>query len=214
MSYYPLYNTLFIGIPKTGTTTIRNILGFASITSDPQHISQEEIKLLGAKRVPNLHRRQVLDWGRHPTIENISSISNESRQLVEKAFKFSVVRNPYDRLVSAYAYYIEQHKIEKNFEQFVNEIDFKRLHLIPQHKFICIGEKICVDKIIKYENFETELRETLNLLNIFSEIPKLNISQRKPTKEYFNDYLYKIVKNIYEKDFELLDRERLWHLNL
>lgn len=216
MSYYPLYNTFFAGVPRTGSTTIRNILGTASLSNERTYISQERMQSLGSKRVPSWRRRQVITWNRHPKVSDVMNISKEAKELIENAFKFAVVRNPYDRIVSSYCFYIDSIKKHNsnlplyNFKEYVQNVvvPCKTTHVLPQHEFVCVGGKISVDKITKYENFSEGLNEVFSIIGIKNyTIKKLNASAREEFGSYFDKELYNVISVVYKKDFELFDYE-------
>ena len=144
----------------------------------------------------------------------------------EKYFKFCFIRNPYDRLVSAYEYLKQggNQTTDKNiqkliltkyvtFEKFVvlylDKNTIYRVNLLkPQYWFIYDEHSnLMVDHIAKYENLDEEflfISEKLKLSDI--NLQKTN----KSTKEYsnYNEYYTQDMKNkvynLYELDFELL----------
>lgn len=141
-----------------------------------------------------------------------------------KYFKFSFVRNPWDRLVSAY-YFLknggmnEQDKqwAEKNlacypdFESFVkgwlNEDNIQTwVHFIPQHQFICDDKlNVKMDFVGRFESIDEGIdviQETLNLPRV--SIPKLNsLNKEKNYTEFYSEETEKIVADIYAIDIKL-----------
>jgi hypothetical protein len=92
-----------------------------------------------------------------------------SKKELDQYFKFTIVRNPWDRLLSAY-FFLKEGGFDENdkrwfeqnlshysdFEDFVvNWLRKKNIyswnHFIPQFEFVCINNKLAVDKFYKFE---------------------------------------------------------------
>ena len=129
----------------------------------------------------------------------------------DKVKVFSIVRNPYDKVISALFW---KSLIKKNFtsEQVCNIIKNKYLyannldnHNEPQYKFLTDenGELIKNIKIFKTET----LNESNNELNQFLGF-NVKIKQNNVNKNY-NKYLNKesisLINKFYKKDFELFN---------
>ena len=164
------------------------------------------------------------------------SVSNEGHRKVhfykkifgkkfKKFFVFSFVRNPYDRLYSAYKFLqtggmnihdqnaYKQHLIGyKNFEDFIfnglnNQIVNEIVHFKHQSEFICndYGE-IIVDFVGKYENLDKDLSQLSKLINKDIILPHLNKgkAKHKCDKIYTNE-MKEIVYKMYRRDFEIFN---------
>lgn len=147
-----------------------------------------------------------------------------------KSFKFSFVRNPWDRTLSAYKFAkmgrtesmgvrnAEQYKIPEfdSFEKFVTqwlpnqkleELDFI---FQPQYYFLYDDkDELLVDFTGKLEYLDEDIKQLETKLN-----RQLNISHENKTsggKNYRDDYrtpeMIQIIRNIYEKDIELFGYE-------
>jgi hypothetical protein len=123
---------------------------------------------------------------------------------------FCVVRNPYDKIVSAYKYGYGKNASKKGLNIFIKEkiSNFKKnerwngCHLLPQHKYTQ-GDIKC-DHILKFENLDNEfevLMDKYNIKNIKLEKnnKSKNIISSKDLDQESKDLIYKI----YKKDFEL-----------
>jgi len=141
-------------------------------------------------------------------------------------YKFTVVRNPFDRLVSAFEYLskggnsprdkIFQEKFipeGMSFQLFVEKLHANKemqqwIHLQPQYHFIFDEyEEKMVDDIIKFENFRDGIQVILNRLNITKEMNHAKKSNRKAYSKYYDDKTIFLVAELYNKDFELLGYE-------
>ncbi len=132
-------------------------------------------------------------------------------------FKFTFVRNPWDRLVSLYSEKIVNHKktinkvpyykqfIGLSFESFLDRIIYSDLesciphhrlqtHLMPLNKMNFIG---------KLENFNKDIRFVLDHLKIKNcKIQHLNRSKHSHYSDYYNNRYKKLVESKYAEDIE------------
>ena len=157
----------------------------------------------------------------------------EFRQVAKKEFKnlykFAIIRNPFDRLISAFSFVqeglykemIDRPSILKtrkiiqlkgmNINDFIlqwlpengNYIDFV---FMPQTHFICDKKKkIMVDKLIKFEEInkleEIILRETGITLK---KISKKNKTQKQQIYN-LSDASKEYIRKLYKQDFELFE---------
>ncbi|HEH4418405.1 TPA: sulfotransferase family 2 domain-containing protein [Campylobacter coli] len=150
-----------------------------------------------------------------------------NKERFESYFSFGFVRNPYDRVVSAYHYlrngggtlgdekWAKENIYKYNsFKEFV--LDLKNveiqnkilnwIHFIPQYKFLCDNEKnILVNFLGKFENLEEDFQKILKILSRKDELVHINKSNHIDYKNYYNGAMYKIVREIYRDDFEIFD---------
>lgn len=142
-------------------------------------------------------------------------------------FKFTFVRNPWDRLVSAF-FYIKNfdplsndriffdHYIGQNttFEGFVLKLaddNFWKLirkweHFTPQSEFICNKSgDICIDYLGRYESLNFDLKKIADKIGVsFSSSDPLNVSKHRYFKDYYSAETRRIVGHRYTKDISLL----------
>jgi hypothetical protein len=145
---------------------------------------------------------------------------------VKQYFKFAFVRNPWDRLYSAYSflrkggmYKVDAEFYEKNlshlnnFEEFVIDwLDAKTVdsfpHFVPQYKFVTSRKernKILMDFIGRFENLEEDFHrvcKTLKFKNV--QLRKENMTDNG-YKTYFHAYSKEMkdkVQELYERDIE------------
>ena len=137
-------------------------------------------------------------------------------------FKFAFVRNPWDRLYSAYRYlksggWNAEDKIwyESNIAEYDNFNDFvtkwlttsninKHLHFMPQCHFICdSNDKILVDYLAYFETINDDFDRIANKLNIKAALKHHNANPAGSYIHTYNDETRNIVANVYSKDIAL-----------
>jgi hypothetical protein len=203
MPYYGKPNILFIHIPKTGGTVIEN-----------------EIKKIYEERLFNTNRfflENILDppynsiTPQHQFYTTIYKYRDILNINFNKIKTFTVVRNPYDRIISDLLW---SKKInEKNNSREVYEIIINKYifmdnldnHNKPQYKFIT-DENLNLIPNIKIFYCE-RLNDTNNELNDFLGFD-INIKQENVNKDYskfLNEKSIKLINDIYKKDFELFN---------
>jgi hypothetical protein len=143
----------------------------------------------------------------------------------ERMFSFSVVRNPYNRLVSAYHYATQGGGSEggirkrsvysstlfNSFSSFVIEwLIFQNpedIELVfrPQYLFIMDAqENLLVKWLGRIEEKEEIETVILNELGLKIQLGQKNTSNRRGFQTYYTPELQALVYNFYKKDFELL----------
>ncbi len=173
----------YIHIPKTGGTSLTNILN----------------KIGGTETIAV-----------HDSIRALDNVS--------KFFIFTIVRNPYTRMVSAYLHRLRKNEFKYDFQTFLKTYNENHLDILPQSYYINAGktEDKQVSYIARYENYEDEIKKLLNKLNHNSKIPHLNknpIYDKHPNlkqEKYYNtfyteDWMKNIIKERYESDFKIFN---------
>lgn len=140
-----------------------------------------------------------------------------SPQEFDKYFKFTFVRNPWDRVASAFFYHRERwpSSIFASFpdlNSFVHEwLDEENIATVsafrPQHTFICgTNNNIELDFIGYFENIEEDFNKVTQKLGIDCRLKttnKTNIKKRD-YRTYFDEKSIQIVAELYQKDILLL----------
>jgi hypothetical protein len=140
---------------------------------------------------------------------------------LQNYFKFTFVRNPWDRLVSAFFFLQKGGMTEDNrtwaaenlsaytgFEDFVrrgvNRAEIlSYLHFRPQCDFVCLqGTQPCMDFIGRYETLETDFAFICQKLNVQKQLSEANRnpSRAKDYREYYTQETRQIVSQVYAND--------------
>lgn len=157
--------------------------------------------------------------GGHNTLEQYSYIFPPKELL--SYFKFTFVRNPWDRLVSAYhflkaggiteadAKFFDEHLSEfYDFNEFVLEwVNEENIwlgqHFRPQVSYLeDKRKKLKPDFIGKFESIEQDYAYICNKLGVAGTLPKTNQSNRMNFRNYYTPDTIEIVRRVYKKDIE------------
>jgi hypothetical protein len=164
-----------------------------------------------------------LEWG-HKDVAYYQNVFG--KKTFENLYKFTVVRNPFDRLLSGYNFlqkggmnnmdksFSEQYlKDYVSFEDFIlngleNEPIKNWVHFRPQHSFITNKHnKLEVDFIAKLENIKDDFK-VINA-HFKRDVKLLHENKSEKTKQIYSTEMKKIIKSIYKRDFELFYPELL-----
>lgn len=150
-------------------------------------------------------------WKNHLSAYEIKTRVEE--KVWKEYFKFCVIRNPYDKLISAFFH----------FDVFRNNITGTKKELITRFrsnikngkglindrdKYV-IDNKLCIDGYIKTENMLCDLARICKILNVLynpDELPKLKSNFRPGgivLQEFFDMKTDEIVRTFYAFEFEV-----------
>ena len=155
-------------------------------------------------------------------------------ELHKDFFKFAVIRNPLDRLVSSYLelnvrygtkrdcwnakfYFLKND--EDRFKTFVDEITdkFFDLHIAPQIYYL-VDESFCVldmDLYILFEKLEERFEVLRKKFNLEGVLRKGHASLKGEKERVFEiidkNNLKDVIDEIYEEDWKLYNSLRMWN---
>ncbi len=199
------HKCIFVEIPKTGSTSIRAIIG-----SPPKaHLNICQIKY-------NMEHYWTHYGGIHNRIcESLYLLLPKSKRIeigkkkFNAYYKFGFVRNPWDRAVSLY-FRNEgmQMKNMMTFDEFVEWIKYSSStcrHPVPHVNQLDWlvnphGDKL-VDFIGKFDNLQDDWKFIAKRLGVSSELPH---KQKDPIrKKHYTEYYSKKTKDIIEDRFRI-----------
>lgn len=159
--------------------------------------------------------------GGHKTLNGYMNIFAPAELLYY--FKFAFVRNPYDRLVSAYEFLRrggitrnDKEFFEKELSQFSSFRNFvqgwltdrsvwKGIHFKPQYHFVCDpANKLHLDFLGRFENLEADFQYVASRLGVSAALPRTNSSSRDSYEKYYDNETREIVSLVYRRDLEVL----------
>jgi hypothetical protein len=183
----------FIRIPKNASTSIYRKLGkLNTITDDSMSILADS----------NTHRGIFA-----PSHCRLSqAVEVLGKDILDKIV-FTVVRNPFDRMVSQYFFALKQKLVK--FQSLENFIDFcgetKTIASLSQSYYLDIDTEI---NILRFENLEEDFKKLFEQNGIgilYSGLGHINKTKHKPFQQYYNPTLRAKVKALWAEDFERFD---------
>jgi len=185
---YLRYGAIFFHIPKTGGTSI-------------------SMRLYDPPMVMNIG---IVGMLRMFTAEEFG-----------KAFKFAFVRHPLDRLVSTFFHFKKTNDprdmeffarygnvTKDGFSAFVDwlgqkEACYRHTLLMPQKEFICLGDRLMVDELGRFETIDQDYAKIARRIGLNENLPRLNETEHQHYSEYYDDRLKNKAMRIYKRDFEI-----------
>lgn len=190
---------LFIHIPKCAGTSIEKM--FNRVYDDNAYIEH---------RV-NLNE---IEHPKHLTIKSYYDHFNNN--LLDNSFKFTIVRNPFDLLVSHYNYNIKSERVFMNgsndynvkknikFSDFINALynrqrDNNSTNVTSLTKYVNYND-FKLDFIGKFENLTADMNHICNVLGIQNNLPHINKNDHKNYREYYDENTKKMVYDMFGND--------------
>jgi hypothetical protein len=207
------HKCIFIHIPRTGGTSIENTIW--------PKVSKRQEKDLWNGFIDDYNNKYQTGGLQHLLGYQIKNIVGP--EVYNDYYKFTIVRNPYDKIVSQF-FYINKRKDLQTFlahnkgDEFKFYLDkiAKKKHVQwePQVNFVLDenGETI-VDFIGKFENFNNEVTKVLEKTGLDKKyfglvkrsIPHINQTVRNNYQTYYDDESKEMVEQLFKKDLEFFN---------
>ncbi|PYJ90824.1 MAG: hypothetical protein DME71_04735 [Verrucomicrobia bacterium] len=186
---------LFVHIPKTAGNSIQSALrNYSEDQLVALRKEQDGIERFGLRN-PNYNIKK------HSTLAEYRDALGNAQ--FGNLYKFTCVRNPWDRMVS---YYFtptqspetwDQKKFGKMIFKAVSVADYLRLDNCEQDPFAN------VDYIMRFENLADDFRTVCGTLGISpGTLPRYNRSRREHYSKYYDDELRELVRNRFAAEIE------------
>jgi hypothetical protein len=147
------------------------------------------------------------------------------KRIINQYYKFSFVRNPWDRLVSTYFFLMNGGLTEKDkkwtaqhIAEYTDFTDFvtnwlsvdhvnNSLHFQEQYRFLTNQkDELDVDFLGRFESLDQDFQTICEYLQIDRTLKKTNSSKRKNDyKSYYNETTKAIVAEVYKIDIKLFN---------
>lgn len=186
---------LYLSHGKTASTTIRNILN--SYCEDPR-----------------LDKK--IGW--HPDIKEVSNYCSQSNINLDQMYKFSFVRNPWARVLSAYFFYKKLNPSSpdgrektffartKSFDWWVRNVMTVNTSINQYPRMLDDSGNLSMNFIGKTENLEKDLNFVFEKLSLnFVKIPKLNSTNHQHYSHYYDECTSDMVYQACKIDIEAFD---------
>jgi len=198
MPVFHHYKCIFVHITKTGGTSIESAFNV------PFNDKNENREFMYGDIISEDLKQKKLS---SPALQHLTIM--ELKELLDpdvfnNYFKFAIVRNPWDRVLSEYFFDRNAYR-KKNpisFEDFVKNLNY--FHRYDQMSFISDNEgKILVDYVGKYENLKKDFIYICKKIGIKKiTLSAVNITRHRHYSTYYTEELREIVGNIYKRDIE------------
>jgi len=201
---------VFVHIPKTGGTSIEHALKMRG-----RHRREDRRRLMGPILTDELKAMGLRsNFLQHLTATEILRL--HAPGALEGYLKFSVVRNPWDRMVSVYHRQdrdmVEQARAqgvaldELGFEDFVEaSMRVQHAHVRPQHEYLTgpTGE-VAVDFVGRFETLEESFQEVCRRLGVRARLPVKYASGRssRDYRPFYSARSRELVARRYAGDIE------------
>jgi hypothetical protein len=197
-------NFIFVHVAKTGGQALKNTLRPYAVRQAPGQWR----RLLSHLPVP-----EGLDAQFGPHASARWAKLKLPRDFFEGAFKFALVRNPYDLAVSLYSFVRSnprhhRHQDAQNltFLEFL-ELEERRGRWRGRDqvsKLTGFGGEMLVDKVYRFEGMEDAFADIVRRLDLpaSAELIHKNASPRGPYQDYFTDKERALVERIWRRDLD------------
>lgn len=166
-------------------------------------------------------------YGRNVGHRKAQYYQDVSKSTFNSLYKFSVVRNPWDRALSAYNFvknggtrYVQptpnsiySQPVFDSFSSFVENwlpyADLSKSDVVfePQYKYICDKrDRIIIDFVGKIESIEADMAIIGKEIGKDINLKRLNATRSENTyRDYYTEKTKVIINQIYEKDIEIFE---------
>jgi dermatan 4-sulfotransferase 1 len=205
--HLPDHGIVYVKTPKVATGSV--LAALTSFAAGEQAVDEQRATERVADAVTRYQR---------------GAFAPEVRRLGQTAFTFSFVRNPLDRLLSAYTHQTRirqpesktifvQHDIPfgATFPEFVEAIaelsdDSCNVHVRSQHKFVRDADGLLVEFMGRFERLEHDWASLQSRFGL-PGLPFRHSSDHKPYTESYTPALARLAADRYRHDIELFGYE-------
>lgn len=218
------YKFIFIHIPKCAGSSIKRHF-FPDAKVDWRLPNYEVLYGWCPKRKIHLQ---------HATSQQLLETELISEEVWKSYFKFTFVRNPWDRAYSDYLWIMSDRKLKGSFNDYISKMgvfkkcmrdnnnkEYRGDHLIPQTKFYSVTGDFKMDFIGRFENLTPDLsfvNKRINFPSKFNSHEKHNTQKLSHYSLFYNKERKGLVDHFYADDIQELDytyedkRTGLWRI--
>lgn len=177
------HRCIFIHVPKTAGESIETMFSGAPLNTgrDPYEGT----------------------WDKHLSVTQIKELYPREYQ---KYFKFSIVRNPWDRFISMVLYRRRRWGFTEDISQQIRkDLTLPYFHRKSASNMLCHDGSLAVDFVVRFERLQDDMKVVWGTLGLPNQtIPHLNVSAgRAPYWDYFDNYSREFIRHSQRRDIEL-----------
>lgn len=207
---------IYLANPKTGSTSLRKMMD--------NKCDSSIIKYLNDNNMYHDH----WSMNKYVTIFQILNIQTKSNIDLSEYFSFTTIRNPWDRVVSAFKYqkcdkngypwynsdYDKNTAKQYSFSEFLKDMHNKDYWCgigIPCAQYFCFDEndnqlvtKIYPIETLTIDIINSDIKKYRGIDYDIKEILHLNVTEKVDYRTYYTEqWMIDIVREVYKKDIEL-----------
>jgi hypothetical protein len=185
------------------------------------HVPKSAGTSIGVWMNENRNNNYIIEWYDHPTLEPMKLVGPRN-------FTFSVVRNPWERMISFYCFLKNIQSAHPNFsnQQMQWVINTNNQHLdwttfdkwldtldefiiMPGWNFKpgdpqTVWVKEGIDLILRYETLEEDFKQIQDIFNNYTPLPKKLVGDHTFYRDYYNTETKNKIAKRYEEEIDLL----------
>lgn len=155
---------------------------------------------------------------KHNTAKEVIKIIG--REKWDNNYKFTVVRNPWDKVFSWYKYrtQLNQSNMKTNPISFADWVActygenkdpyyyYRPKIFLPQVEWLKNDNgEIDMDKIIRFENLKEDFEIVANEVGVVSDLPHINKTKRTDYREFYDEATKEIIEQWFYEDIKLFN---------
>lgn len=190
------HKCIFVHLRRTGGNSIEQALGgIVLLDKNREKTNTWDNSLHRGRNLPH-----KLDYRGHYMHDTAQAIKNQFPVKFENYKKFSIVKNPWDQMISLYLRLNEADTAANNFKQFLRRYNVPA-GTVPQYSLFDEQGKCMVDEIGRFENLADDYAQICNEFGIDSSLlNNTNASSKKHYAEYYDKEGVELVEKLFSKD--------------
>lgn len=152
----------------------------------------------------------------HATTKQLLETELITEEQWKTYYKFTIVRNPWDRAYSDYLWIQDDRKVYDSFYNFIykkgkfkkilndnSNMNYRGDHLLNQTDFFSLDNEWKVDSVLRFEELDTEMKQLTKKLNLKEKFDIHIQKSNRKFKHYSHFYTntrMKLIKNNYHND--------------
>lgn len=192
------HKCIFVHLRRTAGNSIELALGGIVLLDK----NGEKTKIWDNKLHRGHNKPRKLDYRGHYMHDTAMAVKQQYPTKFQKYKKFSIVRNPWDQMISLYLRVNAEDAKAINFKQFLKAYNVFA-GTVPQYSIFDTQGNCMVDEVGKFENLTDDYARICSKLGIKSDpLEKTNASSKKHYSEYYDKEGVELVSKLFNKDIQ------------